>query len=85
MMTLLWATKMLSADLKNVGQGHRLHKSIYLSYYTAHSNQIFPNRMLLGLATLSQLTLKMQVKVTILLHDDMCSLYGIAQRAIIHR
>ena len=32
---------MLSSDLENVGQGHHLQKSLFLSYYTNDMYQTF--------------------------------------------
>ena len=49
-----------SADLESFGQGHHLHKSLYLGYYTAAFSQLFNKMLLLVLITnvSQQLTLK---------------------------
>ena len=59
--------RVLSSELKNVGQGHHLHKSLYLGYYTTDFYQTFLKMIALLPAENKsyQLTLKMLVKVTI--------------------
>ena len=42
----------ISADLENVGQSHRLEKSLYLGSYTTDFNQTF-KEMQLELATIA--------------------------------
>ena len=51
----------LSSDLENVGQGHHLHKSLYLSYYTTDFYHTFIQIISLWPATKMsyKLTLKM--------------------------
>ena len=39
------ATKLSSADLENIGQGHNLQNSIYLGCYMTNFNQSFTKMM----------------------------------------
>ena len=43
--------KVLSSDLENVGQGHHLQKSLYVSYYANDLYQTYINTMTMWPAT----------------------------------
>ena len=67
MMALQPTKKRNISDLENVGQGHHLQTTLYLSYYMTDFYQTFIEIMTMWSATKMsyQLTLKMLVKVTI--------------------